>query len=102
MNTDQLISHSRARFDHVSARRVIKEKYQAKMMFAHAGGLWHAGPELHSAIVNSGQTGSVVLLDMYETPIRVNLEELLKLSQSHWQEQMTAWLVEYEELNQKR
>jgi hypothetical protein len=30
MDTDQLIRHSRARFDHVAARRLLKEKYQAK------------------------------------------------------------------------
>ena len=46
MNTDQLISHSRARFDHQTARRVLKEKYQARMLFAYNGGMWQAGPEL--------------------------------------------------------
>ena len=46
MNTDNLIAHARARFDHAAARRVLKEKYEAKMLFAHAGGMWRAGPEL--------------------------------------------------------
>jgi hypothetical protein len=40
MDTDQLISHARGRFDHAVAKRVLKEKYQAKMIFAHAGGMW--------------------------------------------------------------
>ena len=40
MDTNQLISHSKARFDHQAAKRVLKEKYQAKMIFAYAGGMW--------------------------------------------------------------
>ena len=46
MDTDALIAHARARFDHVAARRVLKEKYEARMIFAHAGCMWRAGPEL--------------------------------------------------------
>ena len=46
MNTDELVAHSRARFEHAAARRTLKEKYQAKFTFAHAGGMWLAGPEL--------------------------------------------------------
>jgi hypothetical protein len=102
MDTDQLISHARARFDHASARRVLKEKYQAKMIFAHAGGMWRAGPELNTMIFTCGRMGEIVLPDLYENPVRVDSKELMTLSQERWNEQMNAWLVEYEELNKKR
>ena len=46
MDTNALVAHARARFDHVAAKRLLKEKYQARMVFGHAGGLWKAGPEL--------------------------------------------------------
>jgi len=104
MNTDKLVAHARARFDHAAARRTLKEKYQAKLTFAHAGGMWRAGPDLINlltASVEHGQQG-LVLLDLYETPIQVDHKELLTLVQQRWQEQMTAWLLEYEELNQNR
>ena len=104
MNNDELIAHARARFDHAAARRTLKEKYQAKLTFAHAGGMWAAGPELINILTASlehGQQG-LVLLDLYETPIMVDYKELLKLAQQRWQEQMTAWLLEYEELNKNR
>ena len=104
MDTDQLVAHSRARFEHAAARRLLQEKYQAKMTFAHAGGMWLAGPDLINiltASANSGQQG-LVLLDLYETPIQVDYKELLLLAQQRWQEQMTAWLIEYTELTQKR
>jgi hypothetical protein len=104
MNTDELVVHARARFDHAVARRTLKEKYQAKLTFAYAGGMWLAGPELINILTASlehGQQG-LVLLDLYETPIMVDYKELLKLAQGRWQEQMNAWLVEYEELNKNR
>jgi hypothetical protein len=46
MDTDKLVEKIRKRFDHVQAKRVLQEKYQAKMMFAYSGGMWCAGPEL--------------------------------------------------------
>jgi hypothetical protein len=104
MNTDELVAHGRARFEHAAARRTLKEKYQAKLTFAHAGGMWLAGPELINILTASlthGQQG-LVLLDLYETPIMVDYKELLALAQQRWQEQMTAWLVEHDELNSRR
>ena len=101
MTTNTLLSHARARFDHVAARRVLKEKYEAKMLFAHGGGMWRAGPEL-IALLHSCPEEQVVLLDLYETPIKVNILDLQLLAHSHWQEQMNASLVEHEQLNKKR
>ena len=66
--------------------------------------MWRAGPDLINlltASVEYGQQG-LVLLDLYETPIQVDHKELLTLAQQRWQEQMTAWLLEYKELNQNR
>lgn len=101
MDTDQLIAHGRARFEHAAARRLLKERYQAKMLFAHAGGMWRAGPELQTTLMVCPDTEAVIL-DLYDTPVRINTRELLALSQQRWQEQMTAWLVEHEALAQQR
>lgn len=100
MDTDQLISHSRARFEHETARRTLREKYQAKFTFAHAEGMWQAGPELLTTLKCC--TGTVVLLDLYETPVQVNAEEFYELVLQRWQEQLNAWLTEYNELNKNR
>lgn len=101
MDTENLIAHARARFDHESAKRNLREKYQAKLTFAYRGGLWRAGPELQNTILVC-PVEDAVLLDLYENPIRINSRELMDMSQQRWQEQMTAWLVEYEQLNQNR
>jgi hypothetical protein len=101
MNTDELIAHGRSRFEHAAARRTLKEKYQAKLTFAHAGGMWSAGPELLSTLAACTSPDSVVL-DLYDTPIKVQTREFRDQVRSHWQEQMNAWLVEFEELNKNR
>jgi hypothetical protein len=103
METD-LLSHSRARFNHEAARRVLKEKYEAKMLFAYRGGMWRAGSELLSTLNNCriDDKAEVVLLDLYETPVKIQTQELWDLAAGRWQEQMTAWLVDFEQLSQQR
>lgn len=101
MNTDQLVETARSRFDYEAQRRVLKEKYQAKMLFAYAGGMWQAGPEL-LALLASCAAPSAVILDLYDTPVRVDVEQLRAMAQQRWQEQMTAWLMEHEESQKRR
>jgi hypothetical protein len=102
MDTDALIAHARARFDHVAAKRLLKEKYQARMVFGYCGGLWRAGPELLAMLQSVPIEDDVVLLDLYENPVKVSPLELQHLALERWQEQMNAWLVEYDELSKKR
>jgi hypothetical protein len=101
METNNLVAHARARFDHAAARRLLKEKYEARMLFAHAGGMWQAGPDLQTTLLTCPDA-EAVLLDLYENPVKVNTKELYAQSQQRWQEQMTAWLVEHETLNKNR
>jgi hypothetical protein len=100
MDTDQLIAHSRARFEHEAARRTLREKYQAKFTFAHAGGMWQAGPELLTVLKLC--SGEAVILDLYGNPVKIQAEELYELAIARWQEQLNAWLAEYTELNKNR
>jgi hypothetical protein len=101
MNTDDLIAHARSRFDHAAARRTLKEKYSARMLFAYQGGMFRAGPELQTTLLTCPGLDAVIL-DLYENPVKINTRELLSLSQQRWQEQMNAWLVEHEQTNQQR
>jgi hypothetical protein len=102
MNTEDLVEHSRARFAHEAARRVLQEKYSARMLFAYSGGMWRAGPELLTLLQAIPVEDTVVLLDLYENPIRVDPQELQRLAFDRWQEQMNAWHVEFESNSRKR
>ena len=101
MDTNAVIAHARARFDHETARRLLKEKYQARMLFAYQGGMWRAGPELQTTLLTCPGL-SAVILDLYQNPVQVDTRELMAQSQQRWQEQMNAWLVEHDELSKKR
>jgi hypothetical protein len=97
-----IISNIRTRFDHAAAKKTLKEKYQSRMLFPYNGGMWRAGPELNTLIFTCGQTGEIVLPDVYENPVKVDSSELMKLSQERWHEQMNAWLVEWAEMQKQR
>jgi hypothetical protein len=101
MDTDQLIAHGRARFEHAAARRLLKEKYSARMLFAYRGGMFRAGPELLTTLLTCPEAAAVIL-DLYENPVQVDTKELYAQSQQRWQEQMNAWLVEHDQLSQRR
>ena len=101
MDPDQIAQRVRARFDHNRARQITREKYQAKMIFAHAGGMWQAGPDLQTMLMTCPDDEAVIL-DLYSNPIKIKVKELYTMSQQRWQEQMTAWLLEHETINQQR
>jgi len=101
MDTNELIAHGRARFEHAAARRLLRERYQAKMLFAYAGGMWQAGPELLTVLAVIDQPEAVIL-DLYQIPVKITVDELRDLVQQRWQEQMTAWLIEYDTLAKNR
>lgn len=101
MDTNDIVSHARARFDHEAARRVLREKYQAKMLFAANGGMWKAGPDL-ICLLQSCPEETAVIEDLYGHPVRINVPDMLVQSRQRWQEQMTAWLIEHESLRDKR
>ena len=101
MDTNALISHAQSRFDHAATRRILKEKYEARMLFAYCGGMFRAGPELLTMLAVCPDEHAVIL-DLYQTPVRVDVKELELSAQQRWQEQMNAWLTEHEANNQKR
>ena len=71
------------------------------MLFAYRGGMFRAGPELQTTLLTCPGV-EAVLLDLYENPVQVDTKELYALSQQRWQEQMNAWLVEHDQINQRR
>lgn len=99
--SEDISTRIRQRFNHAAARKILEEKYQSKMIFAHAGGMWQAGPELLTTLLSCPDIEAVIL-DLYGNPVKINTRELHSMAQQRWQEQMTAWLVEFEQLRAQR
>lgn len=101
MSTNDLVESSRARLAHINQRRLLREKYEAKMVFAYRGGMFRAGPELLNLMaLYAGQ--EIVIQDLYGNPIRVDTSELQKLADQRWQEQMNAWMIELDSVSKQR
>jgi hypothetical protein len=101
MDTNQLVAHARARFEHEAARRVLREKYQAKLIFGWNGGMFESSPAMITFLSLYGDQ-RVVVKDLYDNPIEVHAQQLCELMKCRHQELMNAWLIEYEQLNQQR
>jgi hypothetical protein len=101
MNTENLIQTIKERFDYAAANQVLKEKYEAKMLFALDGGMWNANPEL-IAVLSIFDEDTIILKDTYGNPCRVDRAMLLHDAKQRFQEQMNAWLCEYNEVSRQR
>jgi hypothetical protein len=101
MDSNELVRQSRARFNHEAARRNLREKYQAKLIFAYNGGMFRASPEM-MVFLDLYQDQTIVVEDLYHNPVQISASELRDQMKMRWQEQMTAWLVEHNQINQQR
>jgi hypothetical protein len=100
MKTENIIKTAKARFAHNQNKQILKEKYEAKMLFASHGGMWKASAELLTTLQFCSD--EAVIIDQYDTPVKINTKELHDKAILHWQEQMNAWLVEFNESSTQR
>jgi hypothetical protein len=101
MNTQQLTSDVKLRFDHLNTKAQLKDKYQAKLLVACQGGLWKASPEL-LVFVDSAGSEELILIDAYENPVKVNRQKLLTLLRDTHNTVMIEWYTEFTELEKNR
>jgi len=98
---DTISKKIKARFDHEAAKQVLREKYEAKLLFAHQGGMFRAGADL-IVLLSSFDTDTVVILDEFNNPTEVDRPSLLKEAKQRHQEQLNAWSVELAEQSRQR
>lgn len=101
MDTSQLISDAKARFNHNAARAQLAAKYSSRLILAEQGGLWTAKPELLSFL--GGTTAkTLVLIDNFDNPIKVSRVDLLTKLTETYNQVMNDWHAEWSELEKKR
>lgn len=101
MDTNQLVKDVKARFNINYQKQQLREKYNAKLIIADQGGLWRATPELIGFLSISDRTHGVIL-DTYENPIHVNINQLQKKLRETYNLVMEQWHSEYETLKNNR
>lgn len=100
MDTKKLVADMKARFALNSAKHYLKEKYSSKLSVADQGGLWKADKETLSFLNN--KTGDVIMIDLYDNPVKVDAESLYKKLLKVYDTVMTEWHNEHTELENKR
>lgn len=101
MDINSLLKESKAKFNHTLAKSYLKEKYQNKLIFADQNGLWKATPEL-LAQLSSSNAATIILVDSYDNPIKVDREALFQKASVLYTEVMEAYHVEWTELKKQR
>lgn len=101
MDTKALISESKARFAHNSAKSYLKEKYEAMMLVADQEGLWRADLQTIN-FLSSSDHEELVLIDTFQNPVKVNRVKLLELLKDVYHTTMNDWYIEWKKLENKR
>jgi hypothetical protein len=101
MDTKTLIADAKARFNHNSAKELLKEKYSSKLIIAEQGGLWKADAST-IGFLNSFTNEKLVLMDTFNNPVEVDRQELLNCLRTVYEETMSEWHSEWKTLEGKR
>ena len=102
MDTKTLLADAKARFNHNSAKAYLAEKYNAKLIVAEQNGLWKADAQTISMLSSLSDNESVVLIDTFNNPVKVNRIELLVRLKQVYNTTMEQWHIEWQELESKR
>lgn len=101
MDIKNLLADSKARFNHNSAKAYLAEKFKSKLIVAEQGGLWKADTQTIS-ILNSFSSEEIVLIDTFDSPVKVNRQQLLEKLQQVYETTMEQWCTEWKEAESKR
>ena len=101
MDTKTLISEAKSRFNHNSAKAYLKDKYASKLNVADQNGLWRANLETIN-FLNASTDTEVVLIDSFNSPVKVNRQILLDRLNQVYKTTMEEWHTEWAELEKKR
>jgi hypothetical protein len=100
VDTKTLITQAKARFKHQEAKLYLKEKYSNRLTLVSQNGLWSVTPEFLATLRSSPET--VVLIDQYDNPVKVDTYELLAVAEELYNTVMNSWLQEWSELEKTR
>ena len=97
-----LREQARAAYDRNLAQKNLTERMSARMILAHAGGLWRCDQEFLGILNCFLHDDEVVLLDSQGIPRKVQPLDLFTAVKMRHQEIMNEWLVAYAELAKVR
>lgn len=101
MDTKLLIRQAHARFEFNTAKKLLKEKNDAKLIVADQGGLWKASIDLIS-FLSFQSNEKLILTDIYDVPLLVDRLQLLNRLSETYDQVMLSWYEEFETIKHNR
>ena len=102
MDTNDLIAEAKAKFSHNSTKAYLREKYNSKLIIAEQGGLWKITPEFISFLASVYIPNDVVIMDLYESPVKVDRTKFLNKAIDTYTSVMNEYYKEWEKLKKNR
>ena len=101
--------YARERFELNRQKQTLKEQQQQRLTVTYNGGIFKVDMQLLSYLymkcANAGlfqQSREDIIPDSYDTPVKVDVQDLLVLVDQRWKEVHNDWLNQFEELKTKR
>lgn len=101
MDINLLQEHAKLAYDHAIAKKNLAERIQARMNISYNDGYFTVTEQLIS-FLSSWDDETLILIDSYQKPIKVNRLELLHLCQQRYRELLNEWHEEWQELKKVR
>ena len=106
---ENLEQYAKERFELNRQKQTLKEQQQQRLTVTHNGGMFRVDMTLLNYLYMKntnaglfGQSIKSILCDSYDTPIEVDVQELLELCDERWNEVHNDWHNEYQLLKGKR
>ena len=106
---ENLETYASERFELNRQKQTLKEQQQQRLSVTYNGGLFYVDMNLMTylsmRVTNAGlfqQSREDIIPDSYDTPIKIDVQDLLVLCDQRWKEVHNDWYNEYEELKTKR
>jgi len=101
MDIKNLLTESKARFNHNSAKAYLAEKFKSKLILAEQGGLWKADAET-ILLLTSFTSDYLVIIDTFNNTVKIDRQQLLEKLQQIYETTMEQWYAEWQLLESKR
>ena len=100
-DTSKIVEQVRLATDFNVNKKILREKIQTDLHFAHNGGMFKITPEL-LAFVQSWPIDRLYLEDVYQNPVEVDKQVFLVTAQQHYHMVMNSWHEQFAELRKIR
>ena len=102
MDTDLIKRTSRTRYLNQAAKLTARESHTARLILTTQGGSWQVSQELIAFLSVTALGSTIVLLDMYDNPVTVNRDQLLRECIATYTTVMKSWAATIETINEQR